>query len=93
VAGISVAGASVAGISVAGASVAGISVATGASVWAGPQAEITSIVTIRPAIRLYHIFLDIFFFSLLCLKIVHTGYQCSSIHQSSHHLLSTMASV
>src|SRR5215210_2781942 len=71
-AGASVAGISVAGMSVAGASVAAGPVVAGASVAvaAGAQAESTSVVTIRTARRLYHIFLDIFFFSLLCFEFI-----------------------
>jgi hypothetical protein len=48
------------GASVAGASVAGASVAGGAAVVAGPHADSTSVVTMRTANTLYHIFLVIF---------------------------------
>jgi hypothetical protein len=60
------------GASVIGASVAGASVMGGAAVVAGAQAESTSIVTTKTAIKLYHIFLDIFFFSLSSFEIVPT---------------------
>src|SRR5688500_8089389 len=85
VAGSSVAGASVAGASVAGSSVAGASVTGGASVVAGPQADIANAVISR-TLQNINSFLFILLLSFDFVLRSQT-YQCSSIRILRNHLL------